>query len=170
MILGREKKALSLSANYDQEREATTYASDPILFFLREQEDLSIQKQSVLSDFYSHSLLSMRFLLYTLRLAGFIVGLSCMSGSTLEITDVSSVTAGPYPKLPDVVECASEYGENLDTHACYKALQTMPDGRRFSQFASSRSYPGQEALITPVYYYDNESRSLARPDLDSLAQ
>ena len=112
----------------------------------------------------------MRFLLHTLRLAGFFVGLPCMSGYTLEITAISSVTAGPYPKLPDVVECAPEYGENLDTHACYKALQTMPDGRRFSQFVSHKSYAGQEALITPVYYYDNESKSLDRPGLGSLRQ
>ena len=112
----------------------------------------------------------MRFLLYTLRLAGFFVGLSCMSGSTLEITAIASVTAGPYPKLPDVVECAPEYGENLDKHACYKALQTMPDGRRFSQFVSRKRYHGQEALITPVYYYDNNSKSLDRPDFDSVRQ
>ena len=108
----------------------------------------------------------MHFLLYILRLAGFFVGLSCMSDSTLEITALSSVTAGPYPKLPDVVGCASEYGENLDTQACYKALQTMPDGRQFSQFVSRKSYPGQGALVTPVYYYDNASKSLNCPDFD----
>ncbi len=116
----------------------------------------------------------MHFLLSTLRLAGFFLDLSCVSGSTLEITANSSVKAGPYPKLPDVVECAPEYGENLDTQACYKALQTMPDGRRFSQFVSRKSYPGQEALITPVYYYDNTSKSLNNPDpdqeFDSLRQ
>lgn len=85
-----------------------------------------------------------------------------MSGSTLAITPVTSVTAGPYPKIPDVVECAPEYGENLDTHACYRALQTMPDGPRFSQFVSRKSYPGQSALITPIYYYDNQSKSSNR--------
>ena len=90
-----------------------------------------------------------------------------MSGSALEITAVSSVTAGPYPKLPDVVECAPEYGENLG-HACDIALQAMPDGRQFSQFVSRKSYPGQEALITPVYYYDNTSKFLNRPGRDSL--
>ena len=107
----------------------------------------------------------MRFSLSTLCLAGLSVDLSCVSGSTLEITASSSVTAGPYPKLPDVVECAPEYGENLETKACYKALQTMPDGRRFSQFVSRKSYAGQEALITPVYYYDNTSKSFSDPDL-----
>ena len=74
--------------------------------------------------------------LYTLRLAGLFVALSCMSGSTLEMAASSSVAVGPYHKLPDVVECAPEYGENLDTHACYKALQTMPDGRGFSQLGT----------------------------------
>lgn len=89
-----------------------------------------------------------------------------MSSCTLGVTARSSVTAGPYPKLPDVVECASEYGENIDSRACYKALQTMPDGPRFSQFVPRKSYPGQEALLTPVYYYDNNSKSLNRPELE----
>lgn len=85
----------------------------------------------------------MRFPLSTVRLTGIFVGLLCIPGSSLENTATSSVGAGPYPKPPDVVECASEYGEYLDTHACYKALQTMPDGREFSQFVSRKSYHGQ---------------------------
>ena len=116
----------------------------------------------------------MGFSVYILRLVGLFVGLSCVSGSILDIVSGSSVNAGPYPKAHDVVGCAPEYGENLDTQACYKALQTMPDGRRFSQFVSRKSYPGQEALITPVYYYDNTSKSLNNPDpdqeFDSLRQ
>ena len=101
----------------------------------------------------------MHFSLYLFRLAGLFVGLSCSSGSILDMTSVSSVAAGPYPKLHDVVACAPQYGENLDINACYKALQTMPDGPRFSQFVSRKSYHGQAALITPVYYYDNQSKS-----------
>ncbi len=108
----------------------------------------------------------MGFSLYVSRLVGLFVGLSCVSGSTLDIASGSSVNAGPYPKLHDVVGCAPEYGENLDTNACYKALQTMPDGPRFAQFVSRKSYPGQGALITPVYYYDNQSKSSNRANLD----
>ena len=96
----------------------------------------------------------------------FIVGTLASNLTTLEIASNSSVTAGPYPKLHDIVGCASEYGENLDRRACYKALQTMPDGAQFLQFVSRKSYPGQQALITPVYYYDNQSKSLNRVDLD----
>ena len=65
-------------------------------------------------------LFQMSLPLYTLRLAGLFVALSCMSGSTLEMAASSSVAAGPYHKLPDGVECAPEHGENLNTHACYK--------------------------------------------------
>ena len=101
----------------------------------------------------------MHFSLYLSCLAGLFVGLSCGLGSILDITPVSSATAGPYPKLHDIVACAPQYGENLDTHACYEALQTMPDGPQFSQFVSRKSYHGQAALITPVYYYDNISKS-----------
>ena len=108
----------------------------------------------------------MRLIRCTLCLAGVFVGALRLPGSTLEITDVSSVSAGPYPKLPDVVECSPEYGEGLSTQSCYNALQQMPDGRQFSQFVSRKSYHGQSALITPVYYYDNTSKSLSRQDLD----
>lgn len=75
----------------------------------------------------------MHFPIYILRLGGLFVALSCISGSILEIAD-PSVTAGPYPELHDIIGSAPEYGESLDVHACYKALQTMPDGLRFSQF------------------------------------
>ncbi len=108
----------------------------------------------------------MGFSVYILRLVGLFVGLLCVSGSILDIVSGSSVNAGPYPKAHDVVGCAPEYGENLDTDACYKALQTMPDGPRFSKFVSRKSYPGQEALITPIYYYDNQSKYSNRANLD----
>ena len=101
----------------------------------------------------------MHFSLYLSYLAGLFVGLSYGLGSILEINPISSVTAGPYPKLHDIVACAPQYGENLDIHACYEALQTMPDGPQFSQFVSRKSYHGQAALITPVYYYNNISKS-----------
>ena len=114
---------------------------------------------------YPHSL-HMRLVSYTLCLAGVLGGALHLPGSTLETTDVLSVTAGPYPKLPDVVECSPEYGEGLSTQSCYNALQQMPDGRQFSQFVSRKSYPGQSALITPVYYYDNTSKSWSRRYLD----
>ena len=111
---------------------------------------------------YPHSL-HMRLIRCTLCLAGVLGGALRLPGSTLEIT---SVTAGPYPKLPDVVECSPEYGEGLSTQSCYNALQQMPDGRQFSQFVSRKSYHGQSALITPVYYYDNTSKSFSRQYLD----
>ena len=114
---------------------------------------------------YPHNL-HMRLIRCILCLAGVLGGALRLPGSTLEITDVSSVTAGPYPKLPDVVECSPEYGEGLSTQSCYNALQQMPDGRQFSQFVSRKSYHGQSALITPVYYYDNTSKSLSGQYLD----
>ena len=103
---------------------------------------------------------------YNFNLVVFFIILSPISGSTLGVTSGSSLTAGPYPKFFDVVGCAPEYGENLQVQACYRALQTMPDGFQFSQFVSRKSYAGQEALITPVYYYDNNSESLRRTSLD----
>ena len=108
----------------------------------------------------------MRFSSHISCLAGLFVGWLCMLCSSQEIIAPLSVAAGPYPKLPDVVGCAPQYGENLDTHACYQALQTMPDGPRFMQFVSRKSYHGQSALITPVYYYNNKSESLNRSDID----
>lgn len=93
----------------------------------------------------------MHFPLYILHLGGLFVALSCISGSILDIASDSSVTVGPYPTLRDTTESAPEYGNSLDMHACYKALQTMPDGLRFSQFVSRKSYPGQGVLISPVH-------------------
>ena len=44
----------------------------------------------------------------------------------------------------------------------YKALQVMLDS---IQFLSHKSYPGQTAAITPVYY-DNKSKPLYPKDFD----
>ena len=81
----------------------------------------------------------MHFSLHILHLVSLFVLFSCISGSILDLTSDLPVTAGPYCKLHDVIECAPERGENLDIHACYKALQTMPDGPRLSQFVSRKS-------------------------------
>lgn len=98
-------------------------------------------------------LFQMSLPLYTLPLAGLFVALSCMSGSTLEMAASSSVAAGPYHKLPDVVGCAPECGENLDTHACYRVLRTKPDGRGFSQPAiyTFESVLGLETCRASLY-------------------
>ena len=101
-----------------------------------------------------------QFSSYVLRLVALFAVLPSISGTVLDVASNSSVTVGPYPKDNDVIGCAPEYGENLDRHACSKTLQNMPDGRRFIQFVSRKSYHGQTALITPIYYYDNQSEYL----------
>ena len=101
----------------------------------------------------------MHFALYILRLVAPFAVSSSISSTVLNIASDTSVTDGLYHKLIDLVGCAPEYGENLGLHACHKALQTLPDGSRFSQYVLNKSYPGQTAVITPVYYYDNSSEA-----------
>lgn len=98
----------------------------------------------------------MHFPLYLSRRGGLFIALFRIPGSILDIASDPCVTAGPYLKPYDIVGSVPMYGKSLDVHACYKALQTMPDGLRFSQFVSRKSYPGQGILINPGYYYDNQ--------------
>lgn len=78
--------------------------------------------------------------------------------SYLVVPQALEARAGPYPKEPDIIECDPADGEGLDAQSCLEAMETMPDGLRFTKYTSHKQYPGQTALETPVFYYDNMSK------------
>ena len=51
----------------------------------------------------------MYFSLHISHLVSLFVLFSCILGSILDLSSDSRATAGPYPKLHDVIECAPEY-------------------------------------------------------------